>query len=384
MSDDIPADEFAQWMRSVDARLTTLEEPQADHPVQDTPAAPVDDIAPISGEDCVVESDIRAAYRLLLDREPDAEGFATYLKRAANGLSRGDLVGELLDSNERVRLQAGNMVEIDLDGGVIVYVDRTERDFGRTIARDQEWETHVVRQILAHLEPGAVFVDIGANVGVMSFHAAKAVGPTGKVIAFEPNPDNVQRFLQGVDRNGFEQVRLYPMAASARHGIFSILGGSNTHLKKAMRGARLVASLPADSVLEFEPRVDLIKIDIEGHEPLALAGLAQTLRRLSPLVLCEFNPRCLRAARAATPDAFAATLFAQAAQIDVIEHDGSLKPVATAVDLMALWAHRNAQHVAIGDLADGMVHFDLLISYPPADDHPTAPAGAEMALETEA
>lgn len=346
---------LAEWLQTLDTRLKRLEDGSASAPTAS------DDIATYDAEQ-VSEDDIRAAYRLLLHREPDPHGFAMYRTRSASGLTRDDLVDEFLGSTERVAIQAERLVSVDL-GGVTVHIDRTEREFGRAIARDKVWEAHIVSQIHAHLSPGGVFVDIGANVGVMSFHAAKAVGPAGKVIAFEPNPDNVQRFLQGVQGNGFTQIRLYPMAASAEYGVFSIRGGSNTHLAEAALGERLVPALPADTVLRAEPRIDLIKIDIEGHEPMALAGLAETLGRHAPTILCEFNPRCLLATGGPTPESFAQSLFDLSSSLAVVEHDGSLCPVDSAAELMALWTHRNAQHVAKGDLEDGMVHFDLLIRH---------------------
>lgn len=346
MFESSPAAQFAAWLVAVDERLKRLEH-HADLS---------DAVTDADGE--ISAADIRAAYRLLLNREPDPTGFADYLARAAAGFARGDLVAELLESDERATIAARNLAQVDV-GGVLVSVDRTEREFGGTIAAGGIWEPHIVAQITRHLQPGAVFVDIGANVGVMSFHAARTVGPKGKVIAFEPNPDNIQRFLEGQLANGFAQVRLVPMAASAEKSIFAIKGSSNTYLAAPGAGMRLVQALAADEVLGTEPRIDMIKIDIEGHEPLAIAGLARTIARHAPLILCEFNPRCLQATAETPPERFAANLFEIAGQMEIIEHDGGMTPVEDPDALMRLWAQRNAWHVEMGNLPDGMVHFDL-------------------------
>ena len=61
------------------------------------------------------------------------------------------------------------------------------------------------------------------------------------------------------------------------------------------------------------------------------------------------------------PADFADQLFELAETVQVIEHDGTLKRAVTARKLMELWAQRNAEHVAAGDLPDGLVHFDLLV-----------------------
>src|SRR5215471_19195745 len=65
------------------------------------------------------------------------------------------------------------------------------------------------------LEPGDVFVDGGAHVGLFTLVAARRVGPGGRVIAFEPSPANRQRLLDNVALNGFTQVDVRPEALAA-------------------------------------------------------------------------------------------------------------------------------------------------------------------------
>ena len=308
----------------------------------------------------VTESDIRAAYRLILGRDADANGLRDYLDRAKIGtLSLDELVHTFRDSDEYIARRARQLTTVDVDG-LQVAIDPDEPEFGRAIARDGVWEAHIMQQIAANLRPGEVFVDIGANVGIMSFVAARIVGDGGKVIAFEPNPDNIQFFLQGVLLNAFAHVTLFPLAASSASGVFAIRGRSNTYVSEAKVGGRLVQSIEVDTLLCREPRIDLIKIDIEGHEPHALTGLANTLERHKPLLLCEFNPRCLQIA-GADPNDFAAYIFTLSKSVEIIAHDGALVPVHSSYHLMDLWRGRNSDHINCGDLADGMVHFDLLM-----------------------
>jgi FkbM family methyltransferase len=243
----------------------------------------------------------------------------------------------------------------------VIVVDRTEPDFGSKIFLHKTWEPHLTLVLKDHLRQGDVFVDIGANVGVMAFSAATCVGSTGRVIAFEPNHSNCQMFLRGVTANGFESfVSLYPFALSDRSSVFALVGSSNAHLTEAGRSNRLVQSLPGDEVLSSQSKIDFIKIDIEGHEPFALAGLACVLAKHLPMVLCEFNPRCLRDHIGKPPEIFADELFSLAKTIYAIEYSGRRNTVKDSDQLMGLWHQRNREAVAAQIVPDGMLHFDLL------------------------
>jgi FkbM family methyltransferase len=304
--------------------------------------------------------DVTAAYRLVLGRDPDPAGFDNYLKTLAQGApTTRRLLAMFLHSTEFSSKEAGE--KVDIGGGVFVVVDPAEPEFGQHIARDATWEPHIVATIRANLAPGQVFVDVGANVGVMSFTAAHAVGPGGKVIGFEPNDANARYFLRGVFENGFQEfVHLHRVALSEKAGLFALRGGSNTHLVSPAPRTWLVQAFAGDDLLGQEPAVHLLKIDIEGHEPFALKGLAKTIRRHKPKLLCVFNPRCLKDNMGVPAEEFARQIFGLTRRVQVIEHDGATREVKAAKDLMELWSRRNEEAVASGLLPDGMIHFDLL------------------------
>jgi len=250
--------------------------------------------------------------------------------------------------------------KVDIGGATLV-VDATDPEFGQSIARDATWEPHIVAVISNNLRPGHVFVDIGANVGVMSFYAALVVGPEGKVISFEPNDDNARFFLRGVFESKFENfVRLYRFALSDSQSIFSMAGGSNSNLVPAAGPTRLVQAVRGDDLLAHEPRIDAMKLDIEGFEPFALRGLERTIAKHKPLILCEFNPRCLVSHAKVQPARFAAQIFQLTSDVEVIEHDGASSHVATPAALMNLWEAKDEQAVQSNLLPRGMLHFDLL------------------------
>ena len=305
--------------------------------------------------------DLVAAYRLVLLRNPDEAGLRHFLSQSERGrLKLSDVVATFRSSSEYRSIADANIATVDL-GGYLVVVDKTEPDFGKKICLHRAWENHLVAVLNERLRPGDVFVDIGANVGVMAFAAAKRVGPSGKVIAFEPNESNAQMFLRGVVANGLESfVRLYPFALSDKPALFALQGSSNTHLKTPERFDRLVQSLPGDDILGVEPRIDFIKIDIEGHEAFALDGLKQILAKHRPTVLCEFNPRCLKDHIGKAPDVFARELFGLTDEICAIEHSGRRNIVTDQGRLMDLWRMRNREAIESRMLPDGLLHFDLL------------------------
>jgi hypothetical protein len=109
-------------------------------------------------------------------------------------------------------------------------------------------------------------------------------------------------------------VEVLPLAASNRRVVFSLTGGtSNTHLIGARtpeEGGYFVQSVALDEALGDLPRLDFVKIDIEGHEPQALEGFSRLMGRHRPVLLVEFNPRCLVDLQRQDPLAFLKQIFA--------------------------------------------------------------------------
>lgn len=310
--------------------------------------------------DPATEEAIRWAYRVILGREPDAGGLARYAAEARDhGLTLARL-REIFLSSEEFRSRARQRVATVEMGGHVVVVDPEEPAFGAAIARHGTWEPHLGALLDRNLRPGDVVVDVGANVGVFAFRAARLVGPAGRVIAFEPDPANAALFLRGVAANRFGHVTLFPLALSDRRAVFALQGGANAWLVPAGATEVMAQAVPGDEVLATEPRVDFVKLDIEGHEPFALRGLARILALHRPLVLCEFNPRCLRDHAGQDPAGFADAIFALAGDVTAIGHDGTETPVVGAGALLALWEREDRRATESGLLPAGMLHLDLL------------------------
>jgi FkbM family methyltransferase len=284
-------------------------------------------------------ADVFYAYRLILGREPDAIGLKENLQQVVENELTVDRLRTAFLSSSEFATRTNKLSRVQLHGGLWAVVDAEDPEFGKVISETGGWEPHIVAEILRQVKSGDVFVDVGANVGVMSFPASRAVGPTGKVISFEPNPRNVQSFLHGIVENGFQNVDLYPFALSDRQQVFSVTGGSNSYLTPALLGSTLIQSYVGDDILSREEHVDFIKLDIEGHEPAALKGLTKTIQHHKPGILCEFNPRCLAGISNVEPGQFAQQIFDMSQSCIAIEYDGRQNPVESAAALMDLWTH---------------------------------------------
>ena len=159
---------------------------------------------------------------------------------------------------------------------------------------------HPTQMLLTEaLRSGDRMVDVGANIGMVTLHAASLVGPGGRVDAFEPNPLCQGRIEAHLARNGIEQVELHRVALSDQHGTL-ILRTLPDHTGTATlaeltdedkKHFTVEISVPVevgDEVLGRDTRpVDLIKVDVEGFECRALRGMENVLRRWRPPVLTE-------------------------------------------------------------------------------------------------
>jgi FkbM family methyltransferase len=150
-----------------------------------------------------------------------------------------------------------------------------------------------VQEALAHeLSPGMVVYDIGANIGFFTMIAARAVGPQGRVLAFEPLPENVRWLRHNVDINDFGQVEIVEAAVGAREGTAAFESGNTAVWARISdTGEHEVRVLSIDDGIAAGslPVPDVVKMDIEGAEVDALDGMRETLARHRPTVIVELH-----------------------------------------------------------------------------------------------
>jgi FkbM family methyltransferase len=161
------------------------------------------------------------------------------------------------------------------------------------IQRDHSWEAPEGRFLRSAIKPGATVVDVGANVGYMTLLARQAAGPDGLVVAVEPEPANVALLKANLWLNRADDVRVLEIAAWSRRELLPLWfnpdnRGDHRVGVDATEDAPLVQALPLDDVLE-DLVLDVVKIDTQGADHEALAGMSEALARSPDVaVLTEF------------------------------------------------------------------------------------------------
>ena len=142
-----------------------------------------------------------------------------------------------------------------------------------------------VRAVLqARLHPGSTAVDIGANIGVHALTMAKTVGPGGRVICFEPLAHIASTLERTLRLNGFgERSQVICSAAADSAGEATLHRAPHSPMSSLYPIPENYASLTVRTIAlddHFAPgeRVDLVKIDVEGAEPLVYKGMSRVLR----------------------------------------------------------------------------------------------------------
>lgn len=308
------------------------------------------------------EDDVRYAYRLLLGREPDSAGFDHYKKIIAGGeLTTTDLAGSFLNSSEFAKKHNRAPVEVGLDG-FCIFISVNDRDIGAHIMDTHEYEPHVTAALRANLCKGAVFVDVGANIGFFTNLAAHLVGAGGKVIAIEPMDKNLQLIYRSLDRNAFDHVHVYACAASDAIQLVRMATGPRTSNGQMLVNGDSNAVLYSQAVRLDDlfgnglERIDLVKFDIEGFELRAWKGFQRTLMRCRPVVLSEFHPWCMREFAGVEPLDYLRELFEYGGLVSVLPWAGGEVICESPEKVMVAWEEADK-----ATQSGGKDHLDLLV-----------------------
>jgi FkbM family methyltransferase len=175
-----------------------------------------------------------------------------------------------------------------------MYLD--DRDSLRlSVARVLEpGETHYFQSTL---RPGDVAIDVGANIGYYTLLFAKCVGAAGHVHSFEPDPTNFRLLSRNVTHNGYRNVTLHHCAVWSELSELRLYlsddnrGDHRSYASEEARESIAIEAVRLDDALAAIPRVDLIKMDIQGAEFHALRGMQALLERNPDVRLAmEFWP----------------------------------------------------------------------------------------------
>jgi FkbM family methyltransferase len=217
-------------------------------------------------------------------------------------------------------------------GKYLMYADAQETGITPHLAMAGYWESWITVALARTLQPGWHCLDVGANHGYFTVVMADAVGPEGRVVPVEPTPRLAELLRETLDVNGFPHVTVARNAASDTDGQKLQLV---VPAKRSLNARLSQEAGPTDAVVDVEsvtidgltrdwPRVDLIKIDVEGAEESVWRGMERTIsdnREL--LVILEFN-----VPRYDDPRAFLHTIESAGFSLRYIDVDAEVKDVS--------------------------------------------------------
>lgn len=157
------------------------------------------------------------------------------------------------------------------------------------------YEADAVAVIETRVKPGGVMLDVGGNLGFTALVGARRAGPAGTVIYVEPNGALVDRFTRTCRENAIDQVRIVHAALGPERGRVGLGSPGGHEINQVtpdgeipqLTGDELLADIPAERPL-------FVKIDIEGYELRALAGLGDALKRPDAQFYVEVTDHWLR------------------------------------------------------------------------------------------
>ena len=165
------------------------------------------------------------------------------------------------------------------------------------------YDPEVAAYLEAHIRPGAICFDVGANVGVYALQFARWTGPTGRVVAFEPNPVSAGVLTEHIRMNDFgDRVSVVQAAVADEAGVrtfhmadadgMSRLGAPNPEIASQTRPVTVAVTTLDEYCAAERVDPDWLLIDVEGFEFAVLTGARETFARLGSRlnVIVELHP----------------------------------------------------------------------------------------------
>lgn len=160
-----------------------------------------------------------------------------------------------------------------------------------------EYEPRVTSAILETVHEGWTCADVGAHKGYFSILLGRAVGPFGRVYAFEAHPENAEECHRNLELNGLaSRVVVENLAVLDRTGTVTLSASSTEssaewHVDPANQTASgpQVDARSLDDYFRGGPELRFVKIDVEGAEHSVLKGMSTILERDRPVIIVEFH-----------------------------------------------------------------------------------------------
>jgi FkbM family methyltransferase len=235
-------------------------------------------------------------------------------------------------------------------GDVELLCDTADRSVSLTV-RSGDYEPHLTAVFRRFCRPGMTVIDVGANIGYYSMLASDLVGPSGKVIAIEPNSENCRLLLSTMRLQERRNISLLPVACDKQTGwaYYSSHIGSNGSLvdddNLLSSPGTVVPTFRLDDLVD-EP-VGLLKMDVEGAEARVVAGAQKLIERHRPVITTELSEAMLDEVSGTTPSEYLSYFHELGYSLAVIDRAGGTpRRYPTVRDLLLDWK----EHYQIEDL----------------------------------
>lgn len=249
-------------------------------------------------------------------------------------------LGTLAQETERRTVYVGDhRILTRIKYGPKMLLDSRDTSISMTIALYGVWEPPLTSLFLEIVRPGMTVVDIGAHAGYYTLLACLRTGPSGRVIAFEPDPRNSEILSTNVRMNGFDsRCSCVRLALSNQPGTQTLYrategAGWSTLWNKDDRLPGLVETTEVETIglddyLEANgcgTNVDVVKMDAEGSEGLIIEGMTETLLANNDIVvICEFVVDHIELS-GVDPKRMLTDIADMGFQLSYIDHDGRVK-----------------------------------------------------------
>ena len=207
-----------------------------------------------------------------------------------------------LDNNNRSNLDNNNISNLDNNKIVLLKDNKTRLlcPFGPpdtvcdSINNHGSWEEHIQKDIFEkYVKKGDIVIDGGAFIGNHTVKLSQLVGDSGKVYAFEADPVTFKVLEKNIHLNNCKNVILFNKGIGDKNGYINI---TNKEGRKNTRGGTnwgYVSDNSNDAVEVITidslnlPRLDFMKLDVEGMEPNVFIGMSNTIKTYKPIILFE-------------------------------------------------------------------------------------------------
>ena len=295
------------------------------------------------------------AYRVLLSREPESDQVVE--DAVESGLDSDELLSTFLSSQEfRARhpnlgtlSQAWVWAELE---NFLLRVNLADLYVSASII-EGGFELAETKFIKSTLKPGDVAIDIGGNLGYYTMLFASIVGRSGRVFSFEPMPTLFESVMLSVKRNNFsDRVAAFNVALSSSVGTLPIVfsensfnwGGAYISMEGNVPDGHTKIDVKTAPLSDFvnSDKINLVKIDVEGAEPLVVSGCLKLLAKHRPIILSEVHREQLSLVSKKSPEeyidilssiGYVSRLLTEDGRIGALVEPGSIASIANVVFL---------------------------------------------------